>query len=114
MSDLNERLNQAYEDRKAIDKNIADLKKQIEDNDKKFYIGEKFTEGDTVYQLIKHDYKVALVIVEGYQNHIGAYTRGGWSEIPVKIGKSNRKFVKNLPTRYPNVFGLDKRYGWYD
>ena len=113
MSDLNERLNQAYEDRKAIDKNIADLKKQIEDNDKKFYIGDKFTSGNTVYQLIKHDNKVALVIVEGHQSDIGVHTRGGWSEIPVKTEKRNRKFVKNLPTIYPNVFGLDKKYGWY-
>jgi len=110
---LESRLVQAKKDREAIDKNIADLKKQIEDNDKKFYIGEKFTEGDTVYQLIKHDNKVALVIVEGYQNHIGAYTRGGWSEIPVKTGKRNRSFIENLPTVYPDVFGLDKKYGWY-
>ena len=113
MSDLNERLNQAYEDRKAIDKNIADLKKQIEDNDKKFYIGEKFTEGDTVYQLIKHNNKVALVIVEGRQFDIGETTRGGWSEIPAKKGKRNRSVIENLPTLYPDVFGLDKKYGWY-
>ena len=89
------------------------LKKQIEDNDKKFYIGDKFTSGNTVYQLIKHDNKVALVIVEGHQSDIGVHTRGGWSEIPVKTEKRNRKFVKNLPTIYPNVFGLDKKYGWY-
>ena len=110
---LESRLVQAEKDRESIDNNIADLKKQIEDNDKKFYIGDKFTEGDTVYQLIKHDNKVALVIVEGCQNDIGLITRGGWSEIPVKIGKRNRKFVSNLPTVYPDVFGLDKKYGWY-
>ena len=110
---LEERLVQAEKVVELANDWIDELKKQIEDNDKKFYIGDKFTEGDVVYQLIKHDNKVALVIVEGCQNDIGLITRGGWSEIPVKIGKRNRKFVSNLPTTHPEYFGLDKKYGWY-
>ena len=111
---LEERLTQAEKDRKAIDNNIADLKKQIKANDKKFYIGEKFTCGGTVYQLIKHDNKVALVIVEDSQPAcIGSWTRGGWSKIPIE-NKGGKQFVSNLPTIHPEYFGLDKKYGWYN
>lgn len=117
MSDLQERLIQAEEDRAAINKNIEDLKKQIADSDKKFYIGEKFVRGRTVYQLIQHGNKVALVVVESHDvAEIGYLTKNGWHTIPIMHDKGKyyvkRYYVKQLPTTYPADFGLDSKYGY--
>lgn len=114
---LKKELNRAHKSREEIDNTIADLKKKIKNYDKRFYIGEKFICNNTVYQLIKHGVKVALVIVDNSRRNgtgVGWSTKAGWHKIPIDRVGYNKPFIRNLPTKCPEDFGLDGKYGWYE